>query len=267
MSHDWSSTRLEAERDAMQVLTDLQGKRWLFRGQSRWHGGLVPSIDRDPLHQLSRAKKLALERRSIDIFRSTARFFAHPGEQVALTDDVVALLVLRHYCVQTRILDWSQSPWVAAYFATLDHDSEDGEIWTFDEPLYERKGADQWKKWPETTTDHTGDADKFAAGLTAFTIDDPPDWFICVFYPPGFHRQNAQQSAYTMTARFGCPHDDHIAKLLVEPTQYRRYVIPAKLKPALRDILREQHGVWRGSLFPDSPGAADMAREVFRDGG
>jgi hypothetical protein len=251
----------------MRVLTDLQGKRWLFRGQSRCYGHLVPSIDRDSRRDLSRAQKLALERSSIDIFRSSVRFFAHPGEQGALTDDVVALLVLRHYHVPTRILDWSQSPWVAAYFAAQGDDAEDGELWTFDEPLYEHKGANQWKRWPETTTDGKGDPSRFAARLTAFTMKDPPDWFICIFYPSGFHRQNAQLGAYSMTARFARPHDEHIAELLEAPTQHHRYVIPAKLKPTLREILRKRHGVWRGSLFPDVAGAADFAGEVFRHGG
>ena len=267
MSDSWKTTTLDAESDTLEVLTQLRGKRWLCRGQSKCYGGLVPSIDRDPRQHLSCVPKLTLERRSIDIFRSTARFFADPGEQGALTDDIAALMVLRNYGVPSRILDWSWSPWVAAYFAARDRDTEDGEIWAFDEPLYEREGAKQWKRWPETTSDGTGDPSRFGAGLTAFALEEPPDWFICGFYTPGFHRQNAQQSVYTMTARFGRPHDAAIAELLVDPTHYHRYAIAAKLKPTLREILRERHGMWRGSLFPDSAGAADTAGAVFRDGG
>ena len=30
--------------------------------------------------------------------------------------------------------------WVAAYFAVDEHDKEDGEIWTFDDGLYETEG-------------------------------------------------------------------------------------------------------------------------------
>lgn len=168
-----------------QALLELRGKRWLCRGQSKKYGALVPSIDRAPRESLSRVQKLILERRAITLFRSTARFFADPGEQGALHDDVVALMVLRHYGVPSRILDWSWSPWVAAYFAVEHDDLEDGEIWAFDEPLYERKGIEQWKKWPETTTDGSGDAIKFGAGVTAFRIEEPPDWFICGFYHPG----------------------------------------------------------------------------------
>jgi hypothetical protein len=156
---------------------------------------------------------------------------------------------------------------VAAYFAVRNYDSEDGEIWAFDESLYERKGAEQWKRWPETTSDGTGDPSKFGAGMTAFRVEEPPDWFICGFYLPGFHRQNAQESVYTMCARFGRAHDAAIARLLADRTRYHRYVVTAKLKPVLREALRKRHGLWRGSLFPDSAGAAETAHAVFRDGG
>ena len=259
MTDGWDSTCLTDEGEAQRVFLDLRGKRWLCRGQAKQYGGLVPSIDRNPRDGLSRVEKLTLERRSIDLFRSTARFFADAGEQGALHDDIVALMVLRHYGVPSRILDWSWSPWVAVYFSVEKHDAEDGEVWAFDEPLYERKGTEQWKRWPETTSDG-----KFAAGLTAFRVEEPPDWFICGFYLPGFHRQNAQESVYTMTARFGRAHDAAIARLLADRTRYHRYIITAKLKPALREALRERHGVWHGSLFPDSAGAAETAGTVFR---
>ncbi len=264
MSQDWKTTTLTTATEALRVLTELRGKRWLCRGQSKRYDSLSPSIDRNSRHKLSRFQKLTLERQSIDLFRSTARFFADPGEQGALTDDIVTLMVLRHYGVPTRLLDWSMSPFVAAYFAVCNHDSEDGEIWSFDEPLYEKEGVKQWKRWPETTSDGSGDPAKFGAGLTAFTLKEPPDWFICGFYGSGFPRQNAQESVYTMTAQFNRDHGASIAKLLVDPLRYQAYVIPAGLKETLRQILREKHGIWRGSLFPDSAGAAETADTVFK---
>jgi len=222
MSHGWKTTDLASDQEVLDILADLQGKRWLSRGQSRRYCGLVPSIDREPREGFTRHAKLLLERESIDLFRSTARFFAGPGEQGALADDVVALMVLRHYGVPTRLLDWSISPYVAAYFAACDHDGEAGEIWSFDEPQYEVVGQKQWAQWPETTSDGSGDPSKFAGGMTAFLPEEPPDWFICAFYT-GFPRQDARSN---------------------------------------RGCLRSS-AIWRGSLFPDSAGAADTARTVF----
>ena len=260
MSHSWNTTILDSEAEVLHVLTELCGKRWLCRGQSKCYGGLVPVIDRGTLKNLSRLEKLKLERQSIDLFRSTARFFADQGEENALANDITALMVLRQYGVQTRLLDWSLSPYVAAYFAACDNDKEDGEIWSFDEPLYEREGREQRKRWPETTSD----GHNFEAALTAFTVKEPPNWVICSFYRHGFPRQRAQNGAYTMTARFGLDHAEAIEELFDKKSDhYHLYVVRATLKPILLRHLRENHGIWRGSLFPDSAGAAETAGTVF----
>jgi len=256
--HNWNETTLTSDAETLRVLAELRGKRWLCRGQSRPYGGLIPSIDREGRDKMSRLEKLSLERQSIDIFQATARYFATPAEELALKDDFIALCVLRHYGVSTRLLDWSMSPYVAAYFAVCDHDGENGEIWSFNEPLYEEVGKEQWRKWPETTS-----GGHFDPKLTAFALDDPPDWIMCVFYPPGFPRQDAQQGVYTITARFGRDHADSIANIFDTNAHYHRYVVNASLKLELRRLLREKHGIWRGSLFPDAAGAADTARKVF----
>jgi hypothetical protein len=264
MPHRWNTTALTSEDDVLRTLLDLQGRRWLSRGHSCCYGALVPSIDRTPYARLVRTEKLQCERRSIDQFRSAARFFSSAGEQTSLVDDFIALMVLRHHGVPTRLLDWSASPYVAGYFAVTEHDDQDGELWTFSEPDYETEGKARWRKRPETTTDGSGDADKFAAGLTAFSVDEPPPWIIAVFYPVGFPRQNAQCGAYTTMARFGIDHADALGELLVDESRYHRYVIKANLKSVLRTTLRENHGIWRGSLFPDTAGAAGTALEAFR---
>jgi hypothetical protein len=227
MPHDWKSTAVTTESETLDLLAELYGKRWLCRGQPRRYACLVPSIDREELKTLSRIEKLSLERQAIDLFRSTTRFFSHPGEQIAMADDFVALMVLRHYGVPTRLLDWSMSPYVAAYFACED-DSEDGEIWSFDHALYAKNGKEQWKSFPETTLD--GNPENFRGELTAFTTEGPPDWFICAFYAGGFHRQNAQRGAYTVTARFGRDHAKAIARLLRDKSSYHLYVVPKALK-------------------------------------
>lgn len=222
----------------------------------------MPSIDRGAkLSALSRRNKLILERRSIDIFRADARYFASEGEKAALGNDVVALMVLRHYRTAARLLDWSMSPFVGAYFAVSGNDTEDGELWAFDEHCYEVEGRKQWRKWRETTVNRDGI--HFRAELTAFLIKEPPDWLIVGFYPAGFPRQNVQHGAYTMTARFNRDHASSIRRVLKKSGRYHLYVVRRNIKRALREALRKQHGIWRGSLYPDSAGAAETAHSMF----
>jgi len=116
-------------------------------------------------------------------------------------------------------------------------------------------------RWPQTIYDGSGDRFKFRSSLTAFSFEEPPDWFICHFYPQGFPRQIAQKGAYTMTARYGRDHSASIKELLKTPKNFHLYVFAPLLKPELRKILREDFKIWRGTLFLDSAGAAETARE------
>jgi hypothetical protein len=86
MSTAWRSQPIKTEQELFDVLTELRAKHWLCRGQPRPYGGLVPSIDRGALVSLPRGEKLMRERRSINFFKSTARFFM-PGEQQNLSND------------------------------------------------------------------------------------------------------------------------------------------------------------------------------------
>jgi hypothetical protein len=260
MPHSWRCKKLDTPDETFNCLAELQGKRWLCRGQSE-HWPLVPKIDRCGRKTLSPIEKLKRERKSIDTFRATARFFS-PGEHNSLSNDNIALAVLRHYGVPTRLLDWTKSPYIAAYFAVCDNDKADGEIWSFDHFVYAHRGKDQWRRQPETTTDRSGDADKFQAELTQFSTTGKYDWIICMDYPTGFHRQNAQEGLYTLTAQFGRDHAELMAKLLDDPSCYCRYVIAKALKPELRKRLHKDHGIWLGSMFPDSAGAAETAHTL-----
>lgn len=262
----WKTVELASSKEVVQVLGDLAKKRWLFRGHSRIYGTLTPSIDRAPRTAMDRTEKLRLERRSIEAFRESATVFSHEGEREAMTDDPIALTVLQHYGVPTRVLDWSQSPYVAAFFAARSHPDEDGELWAFDEPLYEEpsKGPAQWSQWPETTVG--GDGKHFQPHLTAFREEEAPPWICCVFYNElkGFPRQKAQHGAFTMTGRLGLDHAAALAGLLRDETAHVRYRIPYEVKADLLRELRSHHGVWYGTLFPDTAGAAEVAKTVFQ---
>lgn len=105
-----------------------------------------------------------------------------------------------------------------------------------------------------------GDGFHLGAELEAFQPNEPdPGWFVCYFYNKfsGFPRQKVQEAAFSMTPKFGRDHADAIATLLRENSHYVKYIVRAGLKSKLKQILRDDHGIWRGSLFPDSAGAAD----------
>jgi FRG domain len=96
----WEQTSLTSLTKTIHALTELRAKGWLCRGQPETYRSLMPSINRDRLNTLAQADKLMRERKSINLFKATARLLM-PGEEQALNEDVGALMVLRHYGVPT----------------------------------------------------------------------------------------------------------------------------------------------------------------------
>ena len=252
MAHNWTTTKLTNIQEVKELIQSMSGNGWMYRGQSKRFNMLIPSIDRGPYQNFSRLEKLDLERSSIEAFQTNATDFAGEGERQSKNSKMIALMVLRHYGVPTRVLDWSSSVYISLYFAVAYNDSDEGELWTFNRELYEEEGAKQWIKFPETTFDASGDRNKFDVNMpTAFVLNKPADWFVCLFYDHNsFPRQRAQQGAYSFTPRFNKDHAVSIEELLKDHEQFSLYIIASDLKPALRDMLKTEYGIWRGPLFP-----------------
>jgi hypothetical protein len=84
-----------------------QGQRWLFRGQADTRWVLSPSVHRGYTPQQERY--LTNEFR----VRARSRYFSCP-----VSNDYPGWLALmQHYGLPTRLLDWTYSPLVAAFFA------------------------------------------------------------------------------------------------------------------------------------------------------
>lgn len=260
MYNGWEQTILSSVNEVRDELLNLKRQNWVCRGQSRNFGELVPSIDRGFNKSWSRMGQIVRELKSLNYIKSNSQIFTDPREKFSKEDPIIALMILQHYGIPTRLLDWSDSPWVALYFAVMDNDNEDCEVWAFNYTLYGEAGSEQWKKWPENTVDGSGNRYKFDAKLTAFCLKEPQPWIICSIYPNGFLRQDAQHGLYTMTARFGIDHGLMLKELLKDLIQFHVYVIKAELKYTLRQILRDEYKIDHGSLFPESEGVAEIAK-------
>ena len=101
-------------------------RRWIYRGQidSSWEleGSLFRSFKSSQvIHKNSKGKEKILnryehERVMIERFKANAHLYiSHlPKEE----DDFSWLALMQHYGAPSRLLDFSFSPYIAAYFAT-----------------------------------------------------------------------------------------------------------------------------------------------------
>jgi len=116
----------------------LQG--WAFRGQVSAQWPLVPSLTRR-LQQFSPDARLwpLREARSMRVFRRKAHNYL--VDRTALDDDLRCLALMQHHGASTRLMDFSKSPFVAAFFA-LESAIRDVAVFALNTP-------DLWTRTPD----------------------------------------------------------------------------------------------------------------------
>lgn len=143
---DWDNFRSE-----MRLTLERSGKskalsdRFLFRGQSCSSWGLQSSFDRihEKLPSAERDRKyfelMKLFRESYEVYGGLARSDLDLFDRFEdLTDEQVEALA-QHYGINTRLLDWSYSPYVAAFFSLSRVEkctSGKISIWTLDKDVF-----------------------------------------------------------------------------------------------------------------------------------
>jgi hypothetical protein len=127
-------TKEVAFDDASQLMAFLGGDqfrrgRWIFRGQSNATWLLQPLLERfaNGLRELPSAVEQYVD---AEFRRNAHHYISDPPAN----DDILGWLALmRHYGAPTRFLDFSKSPYVAAFFATADaKPCETAAIWAID---------------------------------------------------------------------------------------------------------------------------------------
>lgn len=218
-----------------------------FRG----HGGstwqLVPSIGRNPAH-------IGAELTAIKRFKQDA--WSHLASRP--TEAWEWMFTMQHYRAKTRLLDWSENPLVAAYFAAADKTAEgiDGAIWALH---------------PITLNRLAGHARAFDKDILAFGADRElesylPDQVdakrsllqpVAAIGPRNSPRMVAQSGTFTIMHAEPTP-----VESIGDGSHIWRYVIPAAAKP---NILRELSliGVTEYSLFPELDRVAAIAEGLY----
>jgi hypothetical protein len=107
----------------------LACQSWAFRGQADEQWRLEPSLER--LARRYKDIRADAETYAVRAFKRRAHHYLRdlPGEQ----DDLEWLALMRHHGAPTRLLDWTRSPYVAAFFATAEANEKDNSaIWAVD---------------------------------------------------------------------------------------------------------------------------------------
>ncbi|MFG0276071.1 MAG: FRG domain-containing protein [Phycisphaerales bacterium] len=235
--------------------TKLLNFDFVWRGEPRTDRKSIPKIDRDFREDRGLERRLAAELLAVRRFRQLAAMHLSSIEHRMLSEDMQAQVVLRHYGAPTRLLDWSESPWVALFFACRSSEDREGRVLALNRASLEgvvRERFSAESKW------HAVFPGEAAPRLMQKAyVENAGAWVVCYHrHGEQFPRLVAQQGLFTVASK---PWLDHwtTAQDLLGRDGCIEIVISPALKEKCLWHLRAM-GITAASLFPGPDGAAEF---------
>ena len=166
------------------------------------------------------------------------------------------LFMMQHDGVPTRLLDWTESPLVALYFAVNSHEKKPGTVWVLD-PV---KLNQSTKARPEDYKFVPAFEDERVAGYSTFSVESSPELGIepmAVMATRNNARIQAQLGAFTIS---------HQAKKKLEDigdgSHLSSYEIPVERK---KDMLEELEilAIGKFQVFPELASVGEIIKRTL----
>jgi FRG domain len=239
----WLELQEQLFADTWKQELGLHRSDFAFRGRDDGRDDLATSLAR------LGGDAATLERHLFRNFRKYAGLEAVPA------DSPWNWLALgQHHGLPTRLLDWTNSPYVALHFAT-SHTHEfdrDGGVWMVDYVRAHELAPDVLRDCLEREGAVLFTTEMLASVAAApEELPELGDDFVVFFEPPSFDQRIVNQYAlFSLLSRPDASMDEWLDR---HPELVRRIVVPAELKWEVRDKL-DQANVTERVLFPGLDG-------------
>ena len=235
-------------RDVVGQLSHFDGD-WIFRGQKDVSWGLEPSIERCASKGFWNPK----ESKAYQEFRDRALAYKRDLPKLP-NSDLAWLATMQHYGGPTRLLDWTEDPNVAAFFAVFDADRRTASaVWAINHTAITKESERL------LSLAHRASDDNQHFGSTFFRATWPPVvMHVNTSWPS--KRQKKQKGLFLCSNQTQWEYSfETCLKNVLErrPKGERRWLCKITIPPDARDDLLAdltERGVTYESLFPDLGG-------------
>jgi len=238
--------RVKSWIDFVALSSELDG--WAFRGQQDARWPLLTSLSRYlnayiPDHASWRLR----EERAIRIFRRKAHNYL--GDPSVLDNALRCLALMQHHGAPTRLLDFTKSPFVAAFFA-LERATGDAAVYALNTPRL-------WRAVPREHPDMDRDAiDPRQPGNFERLFLPNANAIIWTGEPTEMDRRLVAQSGTLVVPGMLDKPFDEILQHYGEPaTLLKKIVLPPMVRDEAMKALYRMN-VTNATLFPDLDGLA-----------
>jgi hypothetical protein len=183
---------------------------------------------------------------------------ATPHIVAPLRDEWEWMFLMQHHRAYTRLLDWTESPLAALYFAVSNKGlwAADGAVWCLD-PVALNKAANlKFEFEPEIPA---FGRDKVLESYLPSRVQENPAELspVAIVGPRNTPRMAAQLGTFTVNHRLHRPIEQ-----IGDGRHVWRWIIPAAAKKRVLDELAHL-GISALTLFPELDRVADLSRELL----
>lgn len=243
--------------------TGVPEPHW-YRGISKSSYQLLPSLYRHPTTRSS-DELIKLERKLIIRFKERSLPFL--STTVKGMSDWEYLFLMQHFGAPTRLLDWTENPFIALFFALSGAMVASGGMFVDDVAVW-LFSPGKWNKKVFSYVSFKGDILSYTdSQAKSYDPDvekkfDPPDYPAAIFGVHNSPRIVAQRGVFTIFGSNTLPMEEIFEKESFPDTTLQKIIIPAPEGLLLFESLIAL-GYTDTVLFPDLEGLARETKRFF----